>query len=174
MKGNKGFTLIELIVVIAIIAVLAVVLAPQYIQYVEKGRESNDLQVAQNIIDAAQIAVVDPNNEIPGGYYVLFRWDTSTSSRGPGNGQGNLYLDATRGGQSAATLPWLTVLNDSVRHIMGVDSSATTIGNAQSSAAKTDDLLFRINTTTGEVEVHSLYKYLWIDQIGVTAGYANY
>ena len=43
-KNNKGFSLVELIVVIAIMAVLVGVLAPQFIKYVEKSRESTDLQ----------------------------------------------------------------------------------------------------------------------------------
>lgn len=48
-KNNEGFSLVELIIVIAIMAVLIVVLAPQFIKFVEKGRESTDLQ---NITEA--------------------------------------------------------------------------------------------------------------------------
>ncbi len=44
-KNNKGFSLVELIVVIAIMAVLVGVLAPQFIKYVEKSRESTDIQM---------------------------------------------------------------------------------------------------------------------------------
>lgn len=42
--NEKGFSLVELIVVIAIMAVLVGVLAPQFIRYVEKTRESSDVQ----------------------------------------------------------------------------------------------------------------------------------
>lgn len=40
--NNKGFSLVELIIVIAIMAVLIAVLAPQYMKYVERGRNSTD------------------------------------------------------------------------------------------------------------------------------------
>ena len=42
--NDKGFSLVELIIVIAIMAVLVVVLAPQYLKYVERSRNSTDLQ----------------------------------------------------------------------------------------------------------------------------------
>ena len=48
-KNNKGFSLVELIVVIAIMAVLVGVLAPQFIKYVEKSRQSTDMQSVQPV-----------------------------------------------------------------------------------------------------------------------------
>ena len=48
-KNNKGFSLVELIVVIAIMAVLVGVLAPQFIKYVEKSRQSTDMQSVQQL-----------------------------------------------------------------------------------------------------------------------------
>ena len=54
--NNKGFSLVELIIVIAIMAVLIGVLAPQYIGYVEKSRQSSDIQNAQSL--ATEIGVV--------------------------------------------------------------------------------------------------------------------
>ncbi len=76
MKNNKGFTLLEIIVVITIISALAAFLAPQYIQYIERSRESNDLQLAQTIVDATAIAISDPESSIPGGYFLEVHWAT--------------------------------------------------------------------------------------------------
>lgn len=57
--NNKGFSLVELIIVIAIMAVLIGVLAPQYIKYVERSRESADLDNYQLIVDALNINAAD-------------------------------------------------------------------------------------------------------------------
>ena len=54
-KNNKGFTLVELIVVIAILGVLAAVLVPQYIQYVEKSRQSTDAATLSELQHAADL-----------------------------------------------------------------------------------------------------------------------
>ena len=58
-KNNKGFSLVELIVVIAIMAVLVGVLAPQFIKYVEKSRESTDIQNAEQVATAMKTYYVD-------------------------------------------------------------------------------------------------------------------
>ena len=57
--GNKGFSLVELIVVIAIMAVLVGVLAPQFIKYVEKSKESTDIQNISSVGSALQTYFVD-------------------------------------------------------------------------------------------------------------------
>ena len=53
--NNKGFSLMELIIVVAIMAVLIGVLAPQYLKYVEKSRESADLQAIDTMVSAVEI-----------------------------------------------------------------------------------------------------------------------
>lgn len=58
--NDKGFSLVELIIVIAIMAILLVVLAPQYLRYVERSRNSTDLQNATEIVTALQILAADP------------------------------------------------------------------------------------------------------------------
>ena len=60
-KNNKGFSLVELIIVIAIMAVLVAVLAPQFLKYVEKSRNSSDLNNISAVITAAQTYYADPN-----------------------------------------------------------------------------------------------------------------
>lgn len=58
--NNKGFSLVELIVVIAIMAVLIVVLAPQYLRYVERSRNSTDLQNVRTVMTAVETYAADP------------------------------------------------------------------------------------------------------------------
>lgn len=59
--NNKGFSLVELIIVIAIMAILIVVLAPQYLKYVEKSRNSTDLQNAVELKTAIETYAADPD-----------------------------------------------------------------------------------------------------------------
>lgn len=61
---NKGFSLVELIIVIAIMAVLIGVLAPQYLKYVERSRQSADLDTIDQMISAVEIYSADPANTI--------------------------------------------------------------------------------------------------------------
>ena len=58
-KNNSGFSLVELIIVIAIMAVLIGVLAPQFLKFVEKSRESTDLQNVEEVKTAVETYVAD-------------------------------------------------------------------------------------------------------------------
>ena len=58
-KNNKGFSLVELIVVIAIMAVLVGVLAPQFIKYVERSRQSTDMQNVEELKSAVEAEISD-------------------------------------------------------------------------------------------------------------------
>jgi type IV pilus assembly protein PilA len=61
--NNKGFSLVELIIVIAIMAILVGVLAPQFIKYVERSRESTDLQNIEEMKVAIEAYVADHGEE---------------------------------------------------------------------------------------------------------------
>lgn len=63
--NNKGFSLVELIIVIAIMAVLVVALAPQYLKYVEKSRNSTDVNNATAMVTAVQVYAADPDAADP-------------------------------------------------------------------------------------------------------------
>ncbi len=62
LKGDAGFSLVELIIVIAIMAALIAILAPQYIKYVERSRKQADITVATEVLNAAKVAASDPDN----------------------------------------------------------------------------------------------------------------
>ncbi len=76
---NKGFSLVELIIVIAIMAVLIGVLAPQYLKYVEKSRQSADLDTIDQMISAVEIYSADPANSIVEGSIEYTAADTVTA-----------------------------------------------------------------------------------------------
>ena len=60
--NNKGFSLVELIIVIAIMVILVVVIAPQYTKFVNNSRVSGDVQTAQTLATAIDIAVSEGSN----------------------------------------------------------------------------------------------------------------
>ncbi|HBD86437.1 MAG TPA: hypothetical protein DC001_03325 [Clostridiales bacterium] len=74
MKGNAGFSLVELIIVIAIMAALVAILAPQYIKYVEKSRQSADISAADSILSACKTVALDPMyyDDASGGFAVTW------------------------------------------------------------------------------------------------------
>ena len=83
--NDKGFSLVELIIVIAIMAVLVVVLAPQYLKYVERSRNSTDLQNATAIVTACQVWAADPvaTDQFEAGEFQIEVKDTGASIKSP-------------------------------------------------------------------------------------------
>lgn len=80
--NDKGFSLVELIIVIAIMAVLVVVLAPQYLKYVEKSRNSTDLQNATEMVTAFQVYASDPDVASADAYVAEKAFTVTVSSSG--------------------------------------------------------------------------------------------
>ncbi|MBR6403551.1 MAG: prepilin-type N-terminal cleavage/methylation domain-containing protein [Eubacterium sp.] len=52
LSRNKGFSLVELIIVVAIITVLAAAITPALIRYIEKSRESIDIDNCDEVFRA--------------------------------------------------------------------------------------------------------------------------
>lgn len=69
-RNNSGFSLIELIIVIAIMAILAAAIAPALIRYVDKSRKGVDIETAQTIFEAANLASATSNEDANAGWYI--------------------------------------------------------------------------------------------------------
>ena len=69
-KTNKGFSLVELIIVIAIMAILAAAIAPALLRYIAKSRKAVDIETAQTIFEAANLASAGSNDDAMTGWYI--------------------------------------------------------------------------------------------------------
>ena len=70
LHNNKGISLIELIIVIAIMGVLVGVLAPNFTRYIYKAKRSKDVQTADAIARAVEVAFI----EHPEAYDTFQKW----------------------------------------------------------------------------------------------------
>ena len=102
-KDDRGFSLVELIIVIAIMAVLVGVAAPQYLKFVERGRNSTDIQNIANIIQATQIYYLDPAKTAD--QWQVGDGDTFTATGQAGSASSNGLKDAlTSAGLTDSTI----------------------------------------------------------------------
>ena len=96
MKNNKGFSLVELIIVIAIMAVLVGVLAPTYLQYVEKSKKSNDVSTVDSVVNAVEIAAIDPEVASTKWTQLTITIDTSGTTYAQATGDDTKIVDAVK------------------------------------------------------------------------------
>lgn len=93
--NDKGFSLVELIIVIAIMAILIVVLAPQYLKYVERSRNSTDMQNARTMMTAIETYAADPQAATPfagGDKFTLTVTNASVTVGGAASGKASAAL----------------------------------------------------------------------------------
>ncbi len=152
--NNKGFTLVELIIVVAIIAVLAAVLAPQYLRYVERARQSNDLQVATSIMRATTAAVSDPQVGVASAADITVTWTTTGTSEGltVAFDPADATAQAAVAAEIMATMGW---------------AAQTDVDDAQSAAGNGANFVFVIDAATGQITI-AKDSGAWATEIGVS------
>lgn len=122
MKGQQGFTLIELMIVIAIIGILASVAVPQYQDYVIRTEASQAISDVRTV----QLGV----NEYFARYNTLANVGTSTITSytgfgATGNASGNLSNIAIANGTGVLTLTFDTTANGVNAALAGLNLTLT-------------------------------------------------
>ncbi len=188
MKGkNKGFTLMEVIVVIAILAILAAVAVPTVTGYIEEAKQTNDLQIATNLVKAAQITAVLDGLGAPDGAIVEVLWATrpEANSRGFAIREASVSsrVSAIKPAGYTSKIPTATMrkIQDSILEAIEEDGDVVykSYGDAilytdlaESDVAANNSFVFHLNVNTGEVAMAYSAQYdgtknIWIDEIGV-------
>ncbi len=180
-NSNKAFTMVELIIVIAIIAVLAAVLAPQYLRFVEESKESHDLQIATQYMEAATVVMTDLSigGHTSGTEWYVFKWGYATGPNDNLNAHmGTAPINASTGYPSmtdtqrdhdlqiymAPMMGWEYGTNDIVPDSIDRPQSAIT----QESGNGGNSFIFYLNIRTGEILVDSS-SAKWVNELGVKA-----
>ena len=70
IRNNKGLSLVELIIAIAIMSILSAVIFPAVIRYIDKSKKAMDVQTAQTIYYAVELAMTSGNDDAYEGWSV--------------------------------------------------------------------------------------------------------
>ena len=101
-NNNHGFSLVELIIVIAIIAILSATIAPVVIRYIDKARKAVDIQTAETLFKAAEMAYTTGNDDTYTGWTIAIdHWKKNNSDGGNAHtvvtAEGHRYKDQVKG-----------------------------------------------------------------------------
>lgn len=77
--NNKGFSLVELIIVIAIMAILVGIVGTQVVPYLNRSKESKDLQLINSYSTAAMTACSTYAEKMPSGNFTVDVYGTATA-----------------------------------------------------------------------------------------------
>lgn len=67
LKGNKGFTLMEMLIVVAIIAILIAIMIPTFTKQLERARETADIANIRSMYSEAMVGLISDSFK-EGGY----------------------------------------------------------------------------------------------------------
>ncbi len=189
----KGFTLMEIIIVIAIIAILAVIAIPSISGYVEVAKETNDLQVASNIITATQTTVAFNTTALPEDGVIEVFWATGYGPGSPHNLHHNKLIvreaggttriseftkDGYTGGKISADvmeeiqISMIETMTQDTPQDQGHGYLFGVLDAAKSKVAEENNFAIHIHTGTGEVAMAYSSQFdgtknAWIDEIGL-------
>lgn len=85
IKDNKGFSLVELIIVIAIMAILVGVVGMQVIPYLEKSRQSKDMQIINGICTSTMTTYAECAADLDASSHYALRYSSSGLGDVPGS-----------------------------------------------------------------------------------------
>ena len=108
-RDNKGFSLTELLIVIAIMAILAAALTPVVIHFIDKSRKAVDIETAQVLFEAAELASASNDDDASEGWSIpVTTRNTAAVARTTVNAAGhNTKYDSSRvGTYDIACIAW--------------------------------------------------------------------